>query len=62
VESTDAPTAGVGPLPPLRRICPGPSELRPPPDCQMPPPTPSGVFVHRVVIFPEVETPTTQPW
>ena len=46
----------------VTRICPGPSETMPPPDCQIPAPFWAGLSTHMAVIFAVVvETPTTQP-
>ncbi len=52
---------GAPPLPVVRRIWPGPSEVRPAPDCQMPAPFAVWLSTQRALSWPEVETPNTHP-
>src|SRR6185312_2293198 len=52
---------GAPVLPVLTSSVPGPSEVIPAPDCQMPAPLPPGTPTQRALIAPAVETPNTQP-
>ncbi len=56
--------AGEPPFPVVTMMLFGPSDTRPPPDCQMPAPSVPGweIALQRVRTRPSVATPKIQPW
>jgi hypothetical protein len=52
---------GAPPLPVLNMSVPGPSEVSPAPDCQMPAPLLLGTVIQRALTWAAVETPKIHP-
>src|SRR5271166_6560568 len=52
---------GAPPLPVAMKILPGPSDMSPAPDCQIPAPLPVASATQRTLTSAFVDTPNTQP-